>query len=334
MRGTGRVYRDKGSWFIDLYIDGERVRKVAGRTKWEAKRVLMDLQPARAARRRPKFLGEVLNTYLASLRVTAKRATVSFAACHAGHLEKHFGANRDVRELTKTDLDSFKAARLIKVKRASVNGSLRILRAALKHSDIDVPVKMMKETMKLPRVLTPADVDRLIELANPPIDLIILTAALAGLRHAEILHLQRRDVDLVGGNLEVRAKDGIWTPKTHVERSVPLHDDLVEAFARHLDTLADSSPAAWVFLGLDGGPRGPVSGPVREVFKAAGLYNPDAKPGLHSLRRTWATGLLDFADIETVKQLGGWNNLTTVQRYITSSDERKRSAISKLRRRR
>ena len=185
----------------------------------------------------------------------------------------------------------------------------------------------------MPHVLSPESVNRLIELANSPFNLIIMTAALAGLRHAEILHLQRQDVDLDGDLLHVRAKERVWSPKSHVERTVPLHPDLAEAYSKHLALLVDESPTAWVFPGIEGGPRRLVSAPVRRVFKEAGLYNPEHKPGLHSLRRTWATELLgQGADIETVRQLGGWSTIGIVQRYVTSSDERKRDAISRIRR--
>ncbi len=46
------------------------------------------------------------------------------------------------------------------------------------------------------------------------------------------------------------------------------------------------------------------------------------------LRRTFASELLGRgADIETVRELGGWADLVTVQRYLASTSERKRSAV-------
>jgi site-specific recombinase XerD len=70
---------------------------------------------------------------------------------------------------------------------------------------------------------------------------------------------------------------------------------------------------------------------VREAFVVAGLWDADRKCGLHMLRRTFASRLLGSGvDIETVRELGGWADLTTVQRYVASTDDRKRAAVEKL----
>ena len=53
--------------------------------------------------------------------------------------------------------------------------------------------------------------------------------------------------------------------------------------------------------------------------------------GFISLLRTFATELLGRGvDVETVRQLGGWSDLSVVMRYVTSSDARKRRAIEAL----
>ena len=70
---------------------------------------------------------------------------------------------------------------------------------------------------------------------------------------------------------------------------------------------------------------------VRRVFEAAGLYDPSAKPGLHMLRRSFAShALAAGADVETVRVLGGWASLAVVQRYVASSTDMKRAAVERL----
>lgn len=283
-------------------------------------------------------MDDLIQAYMGSLRCRAKRSSVAQAGVHGGHLSAHFGCHYDVAALTLVDLDGFVAARLgAGVAKASANGSLGVLRAAMNYGvragilrDVPCPVKKLKDVKRLPRVLSASQVDDLLALAPTPFRLMILLAARAGLRHREILHLQRQDVALgAEPRVRVAAKAG-WTPKNHEERDVPISGCLARELEAHFGELTDSSPEAWLFLGLEGTPRANVFAPIRAIFKAAGLYDPAAKPGLHSLRRTWATALLGVADIETVRQLGGWADLVTVQRYVTSTDDRKRAAIAAL----
>ena len=70
---------------------------------------------------------------------------------------------------------------------------------------------------------------------------------------------------------------------------------------------------------------------MRKAFKAAELYDPELRPGLHALRRTWASQLLKLgADVETVKELGGWSSLAVMEHYLRSDEETKRRAIELL----
>ena len=194
-------------------------------------------------------------------------------------------------------------------------------------------VRKLREGKSLPRVLEPDQIDALARAAPSPFDVMILLAAHAGLRHREILYLQMMDVVLDGAASEVRvtAKPG-WTPKNHHERAVPIDPGgpLASRLEEHIRNLERMSSRAWLFPGQGGKPRYSAFGPIREAFKAAGLYDPELKPGLHALRRTWATRCLGKVDIETVRQLGGWADLVTVQRYVTTIDERKRAAVARL----
>jgi len=61
------------------------------------------------------------------------------------------------------------------------------------------------------------------------------------------------------------------------------------------------------------------------------LYRPEARAGLHMLRRSFASHVLARqADIETVRELGGWSDLSVVQRYVASTEELKRKAVEGL----
>ncbi|MCZ6783779.1 MAG: site-specific integrase [Proteobacteria bacterium] len=337
--GAGGIYRRGGSWYVDAYVGGQRVRRSAGATKVEARRLLERLRQQEARGSEYAALGDILKGYIKTLRLRAKPSTVAQSEVQAGTLERHFGSTFAASSMSPGDLEGFISARLEKVRPTALNGTLRVLRAALRHAvehsrlpQMPCKVRMLREPKRLPRILAPDQVSRVIERARPPFDIVIAVAAYAGLRHGEILHLCVRDVDLDGRELHVSAKPDVgWLPKSHAERRVPIAGELARLFERQLATLPDRTPTTWVFPGYEGTPYRSAAEPVRNAFKAAGLYHPDAKPGLHQLRRTWASTLLgNGADVETVRELGGWADLATVQRYLASSDDRKRRAIDGL----
>lgn len=277
-------------------------------------------------------LSDVLDNHCRALRVRAKPRSAATAAQRSAHLARHFGPSFDVAGLSARDLEGFIEARLAAgASRQTVNGLLAVLKAALnravEHELLERPpcrVKLLKIGRRIPRVLSPEQVARLARIAPAPVDLMLLLAADAGLRHQEVLHLQTADVDLAAGVLRVTAKPG-WSPKSHHEREIPLTRRLSERLAAHM-----AGRSGWLFPGYEGEPLRGAHDKVRAVFEAAGLYDPEAKPGLHQLRRTWATLMLGHADVETVRQLGGWRDLVTVQSYVTTTDDRKRAAIAGL----
>lgn len=268
-------------------------------------------------------VGEALDYYLSDLRVRAKASTLRVCGIHATTLRR-FLAGADAAELTVPELNRM-VMRLRQEGRADtgINGVLRVLRAALRLAEADrlieraVKVKLLRETRKIPSVLTQAQVERLHGAAAAEAGLAILFAAFAGLRHQEIAHLTWPDVS--EREVRVTAKTD-WTPKAHAERAVPVHPTLAAAVFKW-----GPKPEGYVFRSRD------FTDPVREAFQRAGLYDLAQKPGLHQLRRTFASRLLaGGADIETVRELGGWSSLATVQRYVASSTPQKRSAVERL----
>jgi integrase/recombinase XerD len=214
----------------------------------------------------------------------------------------------------------------------TINGALRALRAAVNLAKGNgrlsraPTVKLLREGRKLPSILTLAQVDELASKACPEARRAIYLAAHAGFRHQECLHLAVGDIRLKDREIHLRAKPEVgWSPKSHHERAVPMSDRLVELLTPHV---AGKAPGAWLFPGRDGKPRFGLHSEVRAAFRAAGLWDPERKPGLHMLRRTFASTLLTRGvDVQTVRELGGWADLVTVQRYLSSNHDVKRRAI-------
>ncbi len=191
-------------------------------------------------------------------------------------------------------------------------------------------IEMLRTPRLMPTVLSVEQVRQVMECAEAPYDTALFIAAHAGLRQTELRHLTVGDVDLAGNAIHVSAKRG-WSPKSHEERSVPMNRHLRAELQRYLETLDDRRPGAWLFPGQDGEPIQAMNAPVRKAYERAGLYAKDQRPGLHQLRRTFASELLlRGVDINTVRELGGWANLAVVQRYLASTSSAKRSAVELL----
>ena len=278
-------------------------------------------------------LKDLLDNYIRHLDARgAKASSIAQAECHAKHLLLHFDPATTPSDVLGDALDEFVRARLTYVKPQSVNGTLRTLRAALNYAvetralprDAFGTVKEVREERKLPTYLNDDDLTRLLGCAadtSTDTYLACYLAAFAGLRAAEIMHLRVADVDLDAGVLHVRPWGG-WSPKNHQERAVPINDRLREALREEVLRLIQRLRHLVVEASRVNVPH---------AFTLAGLNDPEKKPGLHMLRRTFATRMLQKGvDLETVRQLMGHADITTTQRYLGSDDATKRAAVEKL----
>jgi len=289
---TGRLYKRYGNWYVDVDLGGRRIRRVAGSYKADAKALLEEI----LANHRPGSgfvpLADVLEDYIRTLRVTAKASSREKAETRGRTLLRHFGEPKDANAITAKDVEHFAASRLkTGVSRVTVNGDLKILRAALRHAYhrdelTRVPrINLLREPRRLPAILTPAQVRKLLTVAPAPYDLMIHLAAGAGLRLGEARHLQARDLGSVSRVLKVSAKPEVdWLPKSHAERAVPMSRPLAE---RLEPTMAYLAPDSWLFPGVrtrDDGTRGPITeqtalNHLRAVWRSLGFVVPGELDG-------------------------------------------------------
>ena len=148
-------------------------------------------------------------------------------------------------------------------------------------------------------------VDAALDSADPRTLLMLMLAAYAGLRRAEIAGLHSRDV--VGDTLVVNGKGG-------KVRSVPIHSRLADALR---------GVQGYVFPGKDHGHLSPDR--VGRVMAAAlGGEGWTA----HSLRHRFATrAYATDRDLLTVQQLLGHSSVATTQRYTQVPDDARRRAV-------
>ena len=197
------------------------------------------------------------------------------------------------------------------------------LRADNPAADVDLP----RRRERLPRTLSLAEVDRLIEAANGVTPRALRNRALvellygAGLRVSEAVGLERGGVDLESRLVRCVGKGD-------KERAVPLGTQAAEALRRYLARgrpHLDRRHRPELFLNAQGGPltRAGAFFVLRRLAAKAGLDPTRIHP--HLLRHSFATHLLEGgADLRSVQEMLGHADLGTTELYTHVSDRRRR----------
>jgi integrase/recombinase XerD len=190
-------------------------------------------------------------------------------------------------------------------------------------AELDLP----RRTRRLPRTLSPAEAERLVEAAagTQPRDLRDRALAEllygAGLRVSEAVSLERGGIDLE--NRLVRCLG-----KGDKERVVPIGRQAAEALRRYLARgrpFLDRRHRPELFLNAKGGPltRAGAFLILRRLAARAGLEPERVHP--HLLRHSFATHLLENgADLRSVQEMLGHADLSTTELYTHVSDRRRR----------
>jgi site-specific recombinase XerD len=179
------------------------------------------------------------------------------------------------------------------------------------------------EPRKLPRVLPPEDVARLLEAAPGPKHKAALSVAYgAGLRAMEVVSLKVTDID--SKRMMIRVEMG----KGRKDRFAMLSPQLLELLR---DWWRIARPKAWMFPGRD--PIKPMSTRQlnRACHMAAELAGLPKWIAPHTLRHSFATHLLENdIDIRVIQVLLGHAKLDTTARYAQVATNTIRSVMSPL----
>jgi integrase/recombinase XerD len=190
-------------------------------------------------------------------------------------------------------------------------------------ADIELP----RRNRRLPRTLSPAEAERLIDAAAGTTPRALRDQALvellygAGLRVGEAVGLDRTGVDLDARLVRCTGKGG-------KERVVPIGRRAGEAVRRYLARgriHLDRRHRPELFLNAKGGPltRAGAFLILRRLAAKAGLEPERVHP--HLLRHSFATHLLEGgADLRSVQEMLGHADLATTEIYTHVSDRRRR----------
>ena len=193
-----------------------------------------------------------------------------------------------------------------------------LLKVTLRRHDLAAEIYHLKEPQKIPVVLSPEEVKRILLMAPSLKARTMLTISYGcGLRAGEVTRLTTGDIDSAQKIIRVVQAKG------RKDRNVMLPPDVLAALyawwrqrpRRHDVGLAPSE--RWIFPGRDKRtsitPR-QYTRLFQEAVTAAGIK----KPGLtlHSLRHSFATHLLEAGvDIRKIQTVLGHDKLETTARY-------------------
>ncbi len=190
-------------------------------------------------------------------------------------------------------------------------------------------LELPRRRRRLPRTLSQAEVERLIDAAAGTSPRALRDHALiellygAGLRVSEAVGLERGSVDLEHRLVRVLGKGD-------KERIVPIGRSATEALRRYLArgrAHLDRRHRPELFLNAQGGAltRAGAFLIVRRLAGKAGLDAGRIHP--HVLRHSFATHLLEGgADLRSVQEMLGHADLATTELYTHVSDRRRREA--------
>jgi len=248
---------------------------------------------------------------------------------------EHFRSHVDtpIDEVGPDDLRSYHAY-LLGTRKLAVNTvvlnicALRFLYIkVLKRRDMREDLPYPKRLKRLPVVLSPEEVSRLIDCARNLFHrAMLLTMYAAGLRRSELCRLKVSNIDSRRMMLRIeRSKNG-------VDRDVPLSQKLLLTLREYWRWMR---PKTYLFPGTLNGWRAdkPITPKViweavQEAARRAGIEK-HVTP--HTLRHSYATHLLEAgADIRTIQMLLGHADLTHTTVYLHLSQKHLQAAPNPL----
>lgn len=182
-----------------------------------------------------------------------------------------------------------------------------------------------KKPMQLPKVLNEDELARLFNaLPNRKHKAILFTAYSAGLRVSEVVNLKISDID--SGRMQIHVRGA----KGKKDRMVNLSVLLLDILREYIKTYRPA-PKEYLFESEQTGMAYPVR-TVQEIFgKARRMAGISKEVGIHSLRHSFATHLLEKGtDIRYIKDILGHFNIKTTERYLHVSRKSLVNIISPL----
>jgi len=320
-----------GSWGIDFYDNGRRVKKIIG-SKQDAEHSLHLLKAdslrgeLHLIKKSDMSFKELTEKYLEYGKTNGKRS-LRRDGCSIKALMSHFEYLK-ISQITPLHIENYKKKRLEEKK---MPGTINRELACLKHmytlakkwkltrENPVSEVKLLKEEKYKMEILSKVEAELLINAATEHLKPILIVALNTGMRRGEVLGLRWSDIDFVNYNINVK------NTKSGKDRTIPMNSLVVGA----LKKLDMSSEFVFPYPRRKNKPLKDVSHSLNTACHKVGID----KLRFHDLRHTAATFMVQAGiDLVTIKEILGHSTVQMTMIYCHSSQESKRKAVQELER--
>lgn len=178
-------------------------------------------------------------------------------------------------------------------------------------SEFVIPIS--KKPAKLPEILSREEVEKLLRLTeNFKHRVILMAGYAAGLRASEICALKVTDTDSDRGLIRVTQGKG------KKDRYTLLSERLLKELR---DYWRIYRPASYFFTGKNGDKPYPITSAQKIYYAAKARAGITKQGGIHALRHSFATHLLEAGtSLPVIQQAPGHSNISTTARYLHVAD--------------
>ena len=183
--------------------------------------------------------------------------------------------------------------------------------------NVEAALPRMRKRIVRPRVYSPGEIERLLTSEGLALKhrALLMTTYAAGLRVSEVCRLKPGDI--LSERMQIRIEQG----KGHKDRYTMLSPKLLDVLRTYWRTYR---PQTWLFPGEPDFTRPLTPRSAERAFhKAARLAGLPGHGGIHALRHSFATHLLEAGmDVVSLQRLLGHRSLATTATYLHLRRER------------
>lgn len=324
------TYQRGKNWYIDFTFKGQRVRESIGPKRKTANKVIAKRKTEIAENKyldkrkdpEPIKFYDFAKEYLQWTKANKKPSSLGRTVSLMSQLHKEFEP-KNIQEITAWQIEKYKAKRKEKVKPATVNREVALLKhmftKAIEWGNINESpakkIKLLKGEVKRVRFLMPDEVQILLFNCADHLKPIVTVTVHTGMRKSEVLGLRRDQVNFEQGIIS------LLDTKNGERRDIPMN----ETVRATLRAIENGSP--YFFCNEEGKPFGSVKKAFATALRRSGIE--DFR--FHDLRHTFASNLVMAGeDLNAVGELLGHKTPGMTKRYAHLSPTYKKKVVSTL----